>query len=195
MSRKLWLALAALVVAGVVATWLTGRFDNGRNSHDVVQADVAHEKHVEQGKASARVDTLVRTIYVHEKALTAKADSLDAVADTLGQHAKTVRDSLDMWRGRDSVHVAELAAVRAAKDSADRRAALFAVDRDRWKKDAAGADQINQGLKRDLQHVNDCHVLPFIPCPSRKVALGAGILAGLAITHPEQTKRIITLGR
>lgn len=195
--KKLWAALALLIAIGASATWLTGHFTDRRYARDEAKADVAHEKHVEQKKASAHSDTVIRTIYVHEKAITAKADSLHVVGDTIGQHAATVRDSLNMWHSRDSIHVAEAATIRLAKDSADARAALAIANAGRWQVIAEGSDRINQTLKRDLQQKSDCHVLPFIPCPTRTEALVIGGVAGALVAHNNHKLfvKLFTLGR
>lgn len=195
--KRLWAALAIVVALGAGATWISGRFTDRRYARDEAKAQVAHEKHQEQEKESARTDTVIRTIYVHEKAITARADSLHVVGDTIGQHAVTVRDSLNMWHDRDSVHVTEAAALRLAKDSADRRADLALFNSHKWQTDAERLDGINQTLKRDLEQKNDCHVLPFVPCPTRTEALVIGGVAGALVAHNNHKifVKLFTLGR
>jgi hypothetical protein len=52
-------------------------------------------------------------------------------------------------------------------------------------------------LRTDLQSAekNRCRLLPFVPCPSRKETLVAGLVIGaLVASHPHETKQLLTLG-
>lgn len=193
--KKFGLLVALVALLAIGAKCAADHWRN-RKTVDVSKAEVQHAAHVAQEKTSARVDTVLRSLKKSERALTAKADTLRQVADTIRQGAVTVRDSLEMWRVRDSVHVAETIALRAAKDSAVARADSAEADRERWRVIAEGSDRINAQLRKDLEKAEPpCRLAGFVPCPSRTASLAAGVLVGLAVSHPEQTKRIITLGR
>lgn len=192
--------LAVVVVLGCLLGYAAYRLTSAHWNHqvtgDVAKAKTAEQAHVAQEKTSARVDTVLHELKKRESAHVARADSIHSVADTAKQAAVTVRDSLEMWHTRDSLHVAETVQLRAAKDTADARADSAEADRERWKSIAEGSNRINAQLRKDLEGAEPkCRILPFLPCPSRTVALAAGIVTGLAISHPEQTKRILTLGR
>lgn len=197
MSRRLWIGLAAVVVAGIAATAAVDHFRGKGFQKDIAKSELQQEKHEAQEEASAHVDSVVHTLRTSEKNHSAKADSIHAVADTAKQAAVTVRDSIEMWRTRDSLHVAETLQLRIAKDSADARADSAEANAKRWQIIAEGSNRINAQLRKDLAHSEQqCRILPFVPCPSRTVALVIGVAGGAYVaTHVEQTKQLFALGR
>lgn len=114
------------------------------------------------------------------------ADSLAAVGDSV---AKTAPDTATPWfrvaqlraREADSLRVAvdSLTSSNAAKDSAlaaaDARA-VAAVSR------LSASELLNQRLAKDVATAGQCHVLPFVTCPSRRVSfVVGGMLAAAAV--------------
>jgi hypothetical protein len=202
MTRKWEWVLAAVLVAGslVVAERFIDAHRNDRTQADVQGAKAAHVAHVAQQKFQAHVDTVVDTLWLHEKAHAEKADSLKAASDTAGQHAVTLRDTADMWHLRWELRGFAYDTLKLAKAEAGHRADSLELARDSARIDAKRLDSLNVRLTRDLEHANDCHIVPFVPCPSRKVAFVAGAATtGYFLIPPEKRKKlvvkILTLGR
>jgi hypothetical protein len=66
------------------------------------------------------------------------------------------------------------------------------LGRDSARADAARLDSVNVRLTKDLEHGDDCHIVPFVPCPSRKVAFVAGAATtGYFLIPPEKRKKVL----
>lgn len=203
LKRELFKGLAILAIIAV-ALFAAARFIDARRSDrakaDVAAAKVAQRAHVDQQKFQARIDTVVDTLWLHEKTKAAKAETIKAISDTLGQRAETLRDTAEMYHLRWQLLGVVYDSLKSAKQDADDRAAALALGRDSARADAAQLAALNARLARDVEHANDCHIVPFVPCPSRKVAFVAGgITVGLLLIPPDKRKdalkKIFTLGR
>jgi hypothetical protein len=105
------------------------------NDKDVARSEVVEQQHAEQTAASARVDTLVDTVWVSEKKLTGSADALRHKADVAlpeGRPAVTISDSSAMWHLRWQLLGLAYDTLSRAKQLADLRADSLAADRSRW---------------------------------------------------------------
>jgi hypothetical protein len=198
---KKWLIEAAVVAAClVVAARFIDAHRNDKTKADLADAKVTHAAHVEQQKFQAHVDTVVDTLWRTEKSHAAKADSFNVASDTAGQHSITLRDTANMWHQRWQLRGVAYASLDSAKKVADARADTLTLARDSARVDAARLDSLNTRLSHDLEHANDCHILPFVPCPSRKVAFVVGAAtASYFLIPPDERKKvlvkILTLGR
>ncbi|MDB4871979.1 MAG: hypothetical protein JWL97_2983 [Gemmatimonadales bacterium] len=190
---KKWLIVAAIVAGGlVVAARFIDAHRNDQTKSDIRDAKVVHAGHVEQQKFQAHVDTVVDTLWRHEETKAAKAESIRAVSDTIGQFAGTLRDTANMWHLRWQLLGVAYDSLKSAKTDADARAVALGLGRDSARVDAARLDSLNIRLTHDLEHANDCHILPFVPCPSRKVAFVAGAATtGYLLIPPEKRKKML----
>lgn len=202
MTRKWELVLAAVLVIGtlVVVERFVDAHWNDRAKADVAAAKVVHAGHVEQQKFQAHIDTVVDTLWLREKTKTAKAETIRSVSDTIGQHAETLRDTANMYHLRWQLLGVAYDSLKSAKQDADARAVALGLGRDSARADAARLDSVNVRLTHDLEHANDCHIIPLVPCPSRKVAfIAGGVTVGVLLIPPEKRKKaltkITTLGR
>lgn len=149
---------------------------------------------------TAAIDTLTvhETTYVARSVRAAQtanvqrtnADSLAHVADSLGVDAAAQHDSNTTWhviaelrkREADALHTANdslraaLTFEQLARAAADGRA-LRAEQRD------SASEALNQRLAAAVAHAGDCHLVPFVPCPSRKVSAIGGVIAGAAAMY------------
>lgn len=194
--RAVWIAVGAVLVA-IAATAVVQHFRHPDFTKDVARSEQLDTAHVERKAASAKVDSAVHTLSRIGKQSLEAADRIHQVADTIGQGAVSIRDSLEMWKRRDSLHLVEIDSLRSRIRSDSLQKLLLVRDRDDWKHHSDSLVKSMDVLREDLKkaQADQCRILPFVPCPSRKEAAIAGVLVGLAITHPQQTKRIITLGR
>lgn len=200
--RTLWISFAALILAAIVATALVQHFRHPDFTKDVAKSEQLDTAHVQRRDSSAKVDSAVHTLRrIGKKSLDA-ADHLHQVADTIGQGAISVRDSLEMWKRRDSLHVAEIDSLRSRIRSESLQILLLTRDRDDWKHHSDSVVTAMDGLRGDLKKAQEdqCRVLPFVPCLSRKQSLIVGAVAGAVVAaHPQETvkaiRKIITLGR
>lgn len=178
------IALGAVIAAIILFGYqcFRNRKTDDQTKKDVVRSQVVEQQHSEQTTASARVDTLVDTVYIREKALTGSAGRLRAAADVAqpsGRPAVTVSDSSAMWKLRWTLLGVAYDTLAEAKRLADLRADSLAADRSRWKRVADSAVAVMVDLRGDLaRSQGNCCVLPFIPCPSRKAALITGLALG-----------------
>lgn len=175
------------VLIGLVAllAWAGWYWNRTRNQDEKADKDVAasikvDEQHKAQTEASARVDTLVDTVIVRDRALTSRAGELRRASDTAGARAATLVDSSAMWKLRwqlvgmayDTLRVAHTALL-VAVDS-------LTVDRNRWHVLADSAVHTMDALRDDLQAARKgCRVLPFVPCLSRKQTFAVGAVVGV----------------
>lgn len=191
--RGLWTAFVAVVALAIAASFVTQHFRDKRFDKDLSKAAVVHEEQKVQEKASAKVDVAVAKNRAEATTTLRHADELRWQADTAGQGAKTVRDSLEMWRTRDSLRTKESDSLRKvihldsiALDSVTR-------DRDRWKVQAFKADTVNLNLAKDLKLKTECQILPFVRCPTRKEAFIAGaILTPVILNNGKTAKKILS---
>lgn len=150
--------------------------------------------HGERKDSSAKVDVAIAKLEHKRKASLDEADRIHTGADTLGQHAETVRDSLEMWHSRDSAHVAEIAQLRSVIRDDALEKLLYKKDRAEW---VTHSDSLVRGmdtLRKDLEKAqsDQCRILPFIPCLSRKQSLIVGAAGGaLVASHPQETVKAI----
>jgi hypothetical protein len=195
-------ALGKLAVAIVVILLLLFGFQCWRNSKsdkkadkDVARSQVVEQQHDQQTAASARVDTLIDTVYIREKALTGSADRLRRAADTARpaglRVVATIADSSAMWKLRWSLLGLAYDTLSEAKRLADLRADSLAVDRSRWHAVADSAVAVMVDLRADLaQARSGCKIIPFVDCPSRKAMLVTGLVVGAgAAIYVEERRR------
>ena len=181
--RWAWFLASALVLF-LGAQWFVSRSQDKKADADVAQSIVVDASHKVQAAASARVDATVAKIEHTRKTALDAADATHAVADTLGQHAQTVRDSLNMWHSRDSAHVVENDSLRSVIRSDTLQRLLLTVDRDAWKRDADSAVVTMDALREDLKIARSgCRILPFVPCLSRKQTAIVAIVGSVALTR------------
>ena len=169
---------------------------------DIKRSHELDTAHVERRDSSARVDSAVHTARRIGDKATKEADRIHAVADTIGQGAVTVRDSLEMWRTRDSLHVVEADSLRRRIRSDSLQILLLTRDRNDWKNHSDSVVTAMDQLRGDLikAQADHCRIAPFVPCLSRKQSLAAGAIAGaLVAANPKETakvfRKIFTLGR
>jgi hypothetical protein len=178
--RKLALAFAAVLIARIVATAVVQHFQKSDNTKDIAKSQQLDTAHVARRDSSARVDSTIHTLTRIGTSALREADRVHRLADTAGQHAVSVRDSLEMWRARDSLHRVEVDSLRARIRSDSLQKVLLAGDRDAWKFHSDTLVTAMDRLRDDLKTSEpQCHILPFVRCPSRKIALVAGIVGGV----------------
>lgn len=191
-KRENWKIVGGIALA-VLLVWAGWYWNRTRKQDEKADKDVAaslkvDEQHKAQSAASARVDTLVDTVIIRDRALTSRAGELRRASDTAGARAATLVDSSAMWKLRwqlvgmayDTLSVAHTALL-VVVDS-------LTVDRNRWKVVADTAVKTMDALRDDLQVARKgCRVLPFVPCLSRKRTLIAGVVVG-AVAY-SQVKR------
>lgn len=196
--RQLWLAFGAVLLAGIVATAVFQHFqkpDYTKDTHVAEQLDTAHAK---RAGSSARVDSTVHTLRRISSTAMKEADRIHAAADTAGQHAASVRDSLEMWRTRDSLHVVEIDSLRRVHHADSLQVLFLTRDRDAWHFHADSVVTAMDALKRDLKNAEPrCRILPFVPCPTRTEAAIGGAIAGalIAKNNKKVMVKLFTLGR
>lgn len=200
--RKLGIVVGGIVVLAIAAFAVVQHFRHPDFTKDVAKSEQLDTAHVQRRDSSAKVDAAVHTLTRIAHTARKAADDIGAIADTVGQHAITVRDSLEMWKKRDSLHLAEIDSLHRVIRSDSLQKLLLTRDRDDWKLHSDSAVVAMDQLRGDLQkaQADQCRVLPFIPCLSRKesLILGAGVGALIA-AHPQETvkvvRKIFTLGR
>jgi hypothetical protein len=200
--KKLVVVAAVIVVVAIVGFAFLRRVSPAKYEKDVAKSEQLDTAHVERAKASAKLDSAVHTARrIDDKAMK-EADRIHQVADTAGQNALTVRDSLEMWRKRDSLHVIEIDSLRRVHRSDSLQKLLLTRDRDDWKHHSDSVVTAMDNLRGDLKkaQADQCRILPFVPCLSRKESLVAGVVVGAVIAaHPQETakavRKIFTLGR
>lgn len=188
-KRENWKILAGVALV-VLLAWAGWYWNRTRKQDEKADKDIAasikvDEQHKDQTKASAKVDTVIQTIILRDRALLNTAGNLKRASDTAGRF---LADSGEMWKLRwqlvgmayDTLSVAHTALL-VAVDS-------LTVDRNRWKVVADTAVRTMDALRDDLQVARKgCRVLPFVPCLSRKQTLIAGVVVG-AVAY-SQVKR------
>lgn len=186
---RLWLIVGAVVLVSLAGWqyWHSHHQDKKADA-DVAKSVVVDAQHKEQTKASAKVDTVIQTIYVREKSREAAAKRLIETSDTVGQFSMTLRDSSSMWHLRwELVGMALDSTVLALGDARERADSLFA-DRNRWKAVADSAVPAMDALRKDLAVARSgCRVIPFVPCLSRKQSLVVGLVVG-AVAYAERDR-------
>lgn len=193
---SLYAAGAAILLVLVIGLYQHFHKPDPAIKKDIARSEVAETQYHAQQKASARTDTAVAKIEGKRKVALNSANEIHAVADTFGHNAQTVRDSLDMWRGRDSLHVKENDSLRAVIRSDSLEKVLLVADRNRWHVSADSLEAINVSLRSDVKKVNgDCHLPPFVPCPSRKASFVAGVgfelFVANQVRHPPKLKNAV----
>lgn len=179
--RWAWFLAAALVLF-LGAQWFVSHRQDATADADVAQSHVVDAAHKAQTLESAKVDVAILTIDHTKKKAQQVADDIHVIADTLGQGAKSVRDSLVMWHSRDSAHVVENDSLRSVIRSDSLQRLLLTVDRDKWKRDAGSAVVTMDELREDLKIARSgCRILPFVPCLSRKQTAIVGLVAGAVL--------------
>lgn len=183
-KRENWKILAGVALV-VLLAWAGWYWNRTRKQDEKVDKDIAasikvDSDHKAQTEASARVDTLVDTVIVRDRALTSSARELRRASDTAGARAATLVDSSAMWNLRwqlagmayDTLSVAHTALL-VVVDS-------LTADRNRWHVVADSAVHTMDALRDDL-HVarKGCRVLPFVPCLSRKQTFVVGAVVGV----------------
>src|SRR4051812_32526251 len=200
--RTLWITFGALVLAAIIATAVVQHFHHPDFTKDIADSEQLDSAHVQRKDSSAKVDSAVHTLRrIGEKSVKV-ADQIHQLADTIGQGAITVRDSLEMWKTRDSLHLVEIDSLRS-RIRIDSLQLLFVVrDRDDWKHHSdsvvTGMDALRDDLKK--AQADQCRILPFVPCLSRKQTLILGATAGAVVAaNPKEAvkvvRKIFTLGR
>lgn len=200
---KLLIALGIALSISVVEGVLLFRGQHAEKyEKDFKRSEQLDTAHVERKDSSAKVDTAVAKLKRSAKKTLRAADSIHVLADTIGQGAQTVRDSLDMWRTRDSLHRAEADSLRAVHRADSLRLLFMTRDRDDWKQHSDSLHTAMDDLRGDLKKAvaDQCRIVPFVPCLSRKQSLILGATAGAVIAaHPQETvkaiRKIFTLGR
>lgn len=200
--KKLGFVVALVVVIAIAAFAVVQHFRHPDFTKDVAKSEQLDTAHVQRKVASAKVDSAVHTLTRIAHTAQKAADDIGKVADTVGQHAVTVRDSLEMWRTRDSLHVVEIDSLHRVIRSDSLQKILLTRDRDDWKLHSDSVVTAMDQLRKDLKKAQEdqCRVLPFVPCLSRKESLVLGVVAGAVIAaHPQETvkvvRKIFTLGR
>lgn len=195
----LGIALSISVVEGVLL--LKGQHPE-KYAADIRQSEQLDTAHIERHDSSAKVDSAVHTLRRIGAAAVNEADRIHAIADTAGQHATSVRDSLEMWRTRDSLHVVETDSLRSRIRSDSLQLLFMTRDRDAWKLHSDSVVTAMDALRGDLKkaQADQCRIVPFVPCLSRKQSLIVGATAGALIAaNPKETakavRKIFTLGR
>jgi hypothetical protein len=179
-KRALWIGFAVVVAVGVVATRVIDWGKPAAFKKDIAKAERLDTAHVARHDSSARVDSTLHTLRRISGTAMKEADRIHTVADTTGRHAATVRDSLEMWRTRDSLHLVEIDSLRAVHRSDSLQVLFLTRDRDAWRAHSDSLITAMDGLKRDLKDAEPkCRLLPFVPCPSRTVAAIGGAVGGV----------------
>lgn len=196
-SPKGYVIRAAIFIGAVVGALIIGqcwknRQADKKTAEDVARSKAVEQQHKEQTAASARVDTLVDTIYVREKALAGSADRLRRAADTARpaglKSVSTVSDSSAMWHLRWQLLGVAYDTLHRALELADLRADSLAADRSRWHAVADSAVAVMVDLRADTER--RCQILPFVPCMSAKAAILTGLVAGAgAAVYVEERRR------
>lgn len=200
---KLLLALGIALSISVVEGVLLFRGQHPEKyAADIKHSEQLDTAHVQRRDSSARVDSAVHTARRIGAQALKEADRIHEVADTIGQGAQTVRDSLEMWKRRDSLHVVETDSLRARIRSDSLQILLLERDRNDWKLHSDSVVTAMDVLRGDLikAQTDQCRIVPFVPCLSRKQSLGVGLIAGaLVAANPKETAKVVrqifTLGR
>lgn len=181
-----YLALGIVVILALLGFqyWRSHRQDKKADA-DVAASIKIDEQHKTQTEASAKVDTVIQTIIVHDRARTNSAGNLKHASDTAG---RLLADSSAMWHLRwqlvgmayDTLSLAHTALL-VVVDS-------LAADRKRWKTLADTATSTMDALRKDLAVARSgCRVILFVPCLSRKQTLIVGLVAG-AVGYAEKDR-------
>lgn len=196
--RKWWLHAGGAIIVLILAivAYLHFNRPDPAVKRDIARSVTAENSYHAQEKASVKTDSAIAKIERTRKKDLAAAAVTEAVADTIGQGSMSERDSLAMWRLRDSAHVAEIASLRRVILSDSLEKDTLTADRNRWHAAADSLEAINASLRADVKKANgDCHLLPFVPCPSRKASFLAGIGAEFIIAnqvrHPPKLKNAV----
>jgi len=176
MIPRFWYYVIGAVVLLVIGTWAYLHVRPPDFREDVARSIAIDSAKKVQDSASVRVDTVIKTLVQTRTKYVRVADSVHSLGDTTASGSVTLADTAKMWylrwelRGveNDNLRLA-LKADTVALDSALR-------DRNRWHMVADSAVASQDRLRRDLAAKGSCHLLPLVPCPSRKVALIAGAL-------------------
>lgn len=200
--KKLGIVVALIVAIAIAVFAVVQHFRHPDFTKDVAKSEHLDTAHVQRHDSSAKVDSAVHTLTRIAHTAQRAADDIGKLADTVGQHAITVRDSLDMWRARDSLHRVEIDSLHRVIRSDSLQKLLLTVDRNDWKLHSDSVVTATDQLRGDLKkaQADQCRVLPFVPCLSRKESLILGATAGALIAaHPQETvkvvRKIFTLGR
>lgn len=186
-SPRGYVIRVAILVAVIFAALFAFQCYKNRNAdkkitEDITRSKVVEQQHAAQTTTSARVDTLVDTIYVREKALVESADRLRHTADTARpaglRSVSSIADSSAMWHLRFNILGIAYDTLARAKQLADLRADSLAADRSRWHVIADSAVAVMVDLRADTER--RCHILPFVPCMSAKAAILTGFGLGAA---------------
>jgi hypothetical protein len=179
--KWVWAVLAAIAVL------LGFQYCRSRNADKQADTDVAHSvtvdsSHKAQTAASAKVDTVIDTVWLAEKTHKAQAGSASKAADTAGRLASTLRDSSSMWHLRWQLRGVALSEDSLALLAADRRADSLLIDRNRWHLVADSAVTSQDRLRKDLAIARGgCQILPYVPCLSRKQTAIMGAVTGVML--------------
>lgn len=188
--RWLWAVVAAVLALVAFQCWRS-RGQDAKADKDVATSIEIDKAHKAQTEISARVDTVVDTLWLTEKSHKAAAAVLRATGDTAGQHAVSLRDTAEMWHLRWEFRGLELQQDSLALVAADLRADSLRADRLRWHTLADSAVASQDRLRDDLRVARTgCRVIPLVPCLSRKQTLILGVGAGaFAAWYIEEQRR------
>lgn len=181
--RVVWLWLTVAVVSGLAGwQYWHSRGQDKKSDADVKQSEIIDALHKLQAEKSSRVDTVISTIFVREKAREAAGQTLKHQADTAGQWAATLADTANMYKLRwQLVGMALDSTTLALGDARERSDSLFA-DRNRWHLVADSAVASQDRLRADLKIARQgCKIVPLVPCLSRKQTAIVSAVAGAAL--------------
>jgi hypothetical protein len=196
--RKYWPeALIGVVVMAVAVWWAACRPKPA--PVPVAEAASLDSLNILRPAYLASIETLTvrETAYVavarHEVAgatiARTQGDSLAQRADSLQRTMAAQRDTVSSWRQVAMTWHAAADLLRASNDSlraahAADTLALAASDARALASEArlAATEGLNQRLAKDIAGAGQCHVLPFVSCPSRRVAFVVGGLLSAAGT-------------
>lgn len=187
MTPKNWIITAVVVlVIAAGGYWLYQRNQGKQTDQHVAQSIAIDQQHKAQTAASAKVDTVVDTLWRTSRGAVAAANRIHTQADTAWQHiARTIADSSNMWHLRWQLRGVENDSLRVALKADTISIMVLTNDRNAWHAVADSAHKTMDDLRTDLARARrGCQILPFVPCPPRLVVGLLGVAVGVAIADP-----------
>lgn len=175
---KIAAAIGAFILLAMLGTQIWKHFHKPDFKPDIQKSERVEATHKVDAVLSVRTDTVVRTLVKTRTVLVHQADSTQHLAETL-----ILVDTAKEYKLRWALALQTDTSLRKALHTVDSALTVMTVDRDRWHSEADSAVDVNRKLRTDLAKAsqNQCRVVPFVPCPSRKVALGIGVGAGVVV--------------